>query len=1130
MFLSGGKKLPFVGREKEISFLGEEFNATSDYAGRFVLVRGETGTGKTRLLHEFLSLPALQTAWRLAARAVENETSILAPFPNLVSDCIARIPNKTEFLAKYLEPYAVHPLSEIIPGLKDNYPFEIPFVERREDHRLFFNGLFKFFANLSLARPVIIAIDDIHWLPEESLEFLKFLALRIHDKPILIIGSSHPVGPDSNFDQVRSALAEQRALRSIDLPNLTWSDVDELLESLFGPDVPLPFRRWLHQTTNGNPLFIEEIIRALTERNILRFQETRWEIVDYYQDLPLTESLRAMIKTRLGRLRPEQREFLETASVLGSEFELDTLLKFFPIPGPANSKILHRLLAMQLLEPREKLYAFTHPLFREVIYNQMEPLKRKNQHRAIARYLEKNRGSEEAIAYHLTKDLASEEETKSLCRRLLKLTSALVKKYKGEDAYRYASRALEIARKFPNELTQENLRAEFIIHRLGPITGKFFPRPEEDLALVKRLERRGYLREAAQILLFLSRSFSYRLNFEQAEHYRNWALRLLRRLKHPARERLFWMTKAEECTLLRRKGDYRRAKSKAAALLSTLPPQFFPYPAHIATTTLGVIAELEGNLEKSFQYYEQSLKIAEEGLRLDGMAVSYTNLGIAYQVQGKLNEALANFRKALDINTTIGDAGAALNTRYHIGETFLSLGELDRAISALSQTIEESVKFNYYNLVVSSLAARAKAAFYQDRIDDARKDLALIQSMNTERKVDENTLCAARLVESRIELEYGNYPEALKGTNRVSRETARKNLTKLQWTSLIQRCLILAKLNKKNQALKLANPVMERIEDPMLFTELGIALHDEAIIKKGILLLVKMGAQPWVSYIIRKLEKNEPAIVGRGGTPGAGLVKFAKALARTEPARSKVFTLGGLKVIRPADDDPVPAKDWGSKKAKELLGLLIVLGAGAGATRETLSSHLWPRMSPDKSRLNFNFTMSQLRKALGMDCINFDGTFYKLDAEKVWVDCFEFGSLYTQYQALQNQGKLHPAEAKARAAWLLYQGDFLPEMYELPIDDHQIELRAKVKSILEWLAVRSRERLDWDELIDFGQQLLRLEPLNEFAHYLIMESLVAKGDRAGALRQFERLREMMQQELKVTPGSDITNLYNNIIR
>ena len=258
-------------------------------------------------------------------------------------------------------------------------------------------------------------------------------------------------------------------------------------------------------------------------------------------------------------------------------------------------------------------------------------------------------------------------------------------------------------------------------------------------------------------------------------------------------------------------------------------------------------------------------------------------------------------------------------------------------------------------------------------------------------------------------------------------------------------------------------------------------------------------------------------------------LKFARErMHEVETDKIDVFTFGGLSVKKHGELNVVSKKEWQSRKAQELLGLILVQSGSGGVTREKLTSYLWPETTRKKSQANFRVALTHLNKVLGNKVIFQKGPFLTLNKELIQVDFWIFDSLVKEWQNLKQCGKLHPAEDRARKAISLYKGDFLPEFYSQPILDKQLELEGKIVDILFWLAIRCMEQIEWKEAVFFARRLLTFDLSDERACKIIMEGLYNQGDRIGAIRQFERLKKSLKEELDAEPSPETIELYKKI--
>ena len=171
--------LPFVGREEEIGFLREVLQRTLNDEGKCIIIEGEIGIGKTRLLKEFRDTIDPSPFQVFSGKGMEGGR-FMEPFSSMLSHYFSKIENPSQRITRYIPPHDLSILSHLTPQLLRYYPFEVS-KSGEASLEMLFSSLFNFFSNLSNLHPLVIVIDDIHWLGEEALEFLEYLCVRIRD-------------------------------------------------------------------------------------------------------------------------------------------------------------------------------------------------------------------------------------------------------------------------------------------------------------------------------------------------------------------------------------------------------------------------------------------------------------------------------------------------------------------------------------------------------------------------------------------------------------------------------------------------------------------------------------------------------------------------------------------------------------------------------------------------------------------------------------------------------------------------------------------------------------------------------------------------------------------------------------
>lgn len=385
-----------IGRETELSALAALLDEVSSGAGRTVLVAGEAGVGKSAFLRRFLELAREKGARTLVGECTEIEAR--RPFgPFVDAFTAASIPLPSE-------------LSQGAPGAQP-----IVEVERYRVHGAFADAL----ADLAASAPVVVAIEDLHWADSASLELFSYLARKLRSRRVLTLATyrddelhrQHPL---------RGALAELKRARlatDVRLPHLTSDELAAMIqETLRLTRAPTTaFREAMYERCEGNPLFVEEVLRALVERGDLEYRDGAWQRSKDVSDLALPDSIRDAVQQRLATLTPTARRALQVAAVIGQRFSFDLLQG---VTGIAERELLGSLreaaeaqLIQEEDEADDESYRFRHALTRESVLAELMRRERKLLHLAVGEAIEAGaaiEGRAEQLAYHF--DRAADHE------------------------------------------------------------------------------------------------------------------------------------------------------------------------------------------------------------------------------------------------------------------------------------------------------------------------------------------------------------------------------------------------------------------------------------------------------------------------------------------------------------------------------------------------------------------------------------------------------------------------------------------------------------------------------------------------------------------------------------------------
>lgn len=375
----------FVGRRAERDALGDARRALAQSRGSVVLIGGEAGIGKTRLVRHFLASFERDTRPRRLARAqcVEGFDLPFGPFRDLIGGLrAAEIPR---------EPGAARAVEQLAPGARA-LAGTAPLATNE-----LFSGLAAYFTGIAEKRSTILAIEDIHWADRSSLEFLCYLAARVARTRLLVIATyrSEEVETREPLLVALSRLEREPAVARIAVEPLGAADMNELIASTLR-DTPLApnLRAAVIERAEGNPFYAEELLRDALET---RAPESGGS-------LPL--SIRGAIRERLGRLSDEDRRIVTHAAVLGDRFEPDVLALALETDVDAILPTLRRGRDLNIFAEEDTVpvrFRFRHALTRQAVYVDLLRFDARRMHERLLETLESIGRPDryvEALAYH----------------------------------------------------------------------------------------------------------------------------------------------------------------------------------------------------------------------------------------------------------------------------------------------------------------------------------------------------------------------------------------------------------------------------------------------------------------------------------------------------------------------------------------------------------------------------------------------------------------------------------------------------------------------------------------------------------------------------------------------------------
>jgi class 3 adenylate cyclase len=408
-FVTARHASSFVGRGDELTALLERFDRACAGDCRLVLIDGEPGIGKTRLAAEFCAAIHERGAQILLGHCTEETLIPYQPFVEAISRYLSDCP--LDELRLDLGDTGGE-LRRIAPGLAERLP-DLPEPLRGdpagERHRLY-RAVVCVLVNIAASGSLVLVIEDLHWADTATLSLLAHVVRVVRGSPLLILCTYRgtEVRPTDALAATLANLRREQVLERVSLAGLDEPDVADLVDVIAGLGALPQLTRALHERTDGNPFFIEEVLRHLQETGALGEDP-----VFGTKDVTLAQhaipaGVKEVIGQRLAQLGPEAVKVLTLGSVIGREFDLGLLGAVGITAGDPVVEILEETVRAGLIvevPDAVGLYSYCHALIRETLYEGLTRTRRVHLHREIALALERQCGDDPGsrvgeLSYH----------------------------------------------------------------------------------------------------------------------------------------------------------------------------------------------------------------------------------------------------------------------------------------------------------------------------------------------------------------------------------------------------------------------------------------------------------------------------------------------------------------------------------------------------------------------------------------------------------------------------------------------------------------------------------------------------------------------------------------------------------
>jgi predicted ATPase/class 3 adenylate cyclase len=729
-----GIETRMVGRDAELLMLQNMFrDATEDAEVRVVTVVGDAGVGKSRLLYEFEKWIELlpEQVWRFEGRATAEMEArpyglirrmFAHHFEILDRDSATEVREKFRAgMAASLNSDQADLVGQLLgldfstsPAVQARLGSE-SFRERAIVH------LMQYVQDIARA-PTVIILEDIHWADDSSLDLLDYLVTVVPDTRLLVVCLARP----PLFERRPSWGEGQEVHTQIHLKPLSRRTsralVGEILQKAEG--VPHELRDLIVEGAEGNPFYVEELIKMLIEDSVIVVGEDPWRVeLDRLAEVRVPPTLTGILQARLDSLPREEKTVLQQASVVGRLFWGAVVAELASDRAEAAQvdKLLNDLRNRELIFRRERSvfettdeYIFKHALLRDVTYETVLLKLRRVYHRQVARWLESSAGERiseylSLIARHY--ELAGETAKAVHFLRRLGQESFQIGAFR--DAIRAFERALALLPAVGHDPTQRaptTLRDADLVERAMLLVnlGNSYNRLGDSLVAMQHLEQGLALareindpQAEIEALNRLAQMASEQGSYEKAQRYLDKVLGLAREQDDLA---CVASTLSMLSTIAWRWGDIEQAEKCCHESLAIYRELDDRRRITAMLNILGILATLQENYDQAEQYYEQSLGMARESDDRPIVADILNNLGyLHHHSTENLETANQYYQESLLIARETDHRHGVTSTLANLGQLHILLGKRQDAWGYLREALLQSVAIGAVPLTLDAL-------------------------------------------------------------------------------------------------------------------------------------------------------------------------------------------------------------------------------------------------------------------------------------------------------------------------------------------------------------------------------------------------------------------------------------------
>ncbi len=645
-----------VGRDGDMQHIRTAIEAVAAGEGRLIMLAGEPGVGKTRLAQEATLLARNRGFMVATGTCYEPEQGTpFYPFLEALSHAYNAAPPAIQTAVHRQWPS----LGKLLPAQSIPHPEEAA-GSQEEQQRLFW-AVTGFLQGIAEYVPVALLLDDLQWADGSTLGLLQHLARHTRAHRVLLLGTYRDIDVDRRhpLEVVLLDLSRQQLLQRIAVHRLPVEGTAALLAHSLGvQNTSLEFAALLHSHTEGNPFFVQEVLRSLVERGDVYRENGHWSR-RALEEIEVPESVRAVVGQRLSHLSEEAQTLLQEASVLGHTFVFDDLQHVDGRPEVEIERALDDAVTAGLVrEAGSDVYAFNHNLTQQSLYGELSSRRKRRLHLAAGDTLERQPA---VVRERRLAEMARHFQQAEVPERALPYTMQVGDRaaaaFAHEDAARYSRTALELAKQ-----TGERSREAEAYEKLGGLL----------TATIRYREALEMLEPAARL-------------FEEV-HDRESEGRVVAQIG-----RVYYSIAAAQ-----------EGIARLEPAMKSLAGDDSPHALAGLTSVLGKLYFVRGRYLEALVCAERGATLAREASQGGVLAESEITRGSALIQLGQWRSGLKALEEAVDIADSATDVYSVCRALQGAAAVYLMQGDLERHQRTMQRALDVAGRMHNQRQIASA--------------------------------------------------------------------------------------------------------------------------------------------------------------------------------------------------------------------------------------------------------------------------------------------------------------------------------------------------------------------------------------------------------------------------------------------